>query len=607
MSDPDPRSTYEQRLTRHRAAVEEHESASHRLADGRLASFSCAVLILIVAGVSDSVASWWLLLPLGVFGWLVWRHGRVQAAADAEQRRVDWYERGLGRLSDDWVGRGESSTRWEPADHDYAADLDVFGAGSLFELLCTARTDRGRATLSAWLLRAADPETVRARQAAVRELTPRVDFREDLGLLGSEVAAKEHGAALAEWGRAQAGLRGGALKALAWLLPVAAVAALILWGASVLPVSVFLVVVMAEAGLYRLLRDGVVAVTGTIDRAEREIELLGLLLGRVEEEPFESPLLTALRERLETDGDPPSASIAALRRRVDLLDAGKNQFFAPVAGLLLWPIHCAHAIEDWRRRVGPSLGAWQQAVGEFEALAALATYAYERPEATYPEIVEGDARVEGTAVGHPLLPRGVCIRNDVSLGGERRAYIVSGSNMSGKSTLLRAVGTNVVLALAGAPVRAERLVVSQVALGASIRATDSLKDGESRFYAEVKRIGCVADLARESEGRCLFLLDEIFHGTNSHDRRIGAGALLRGLVETGAVGFMTTHDLALARIADEDAEASVETRMEKARIENVHFEDQLLDGRMSFDYQMRPGVVTRSNALELMRAVGLDV
>jgi len=184
----------------------------------------------------------------------------------------------------------------------------------------------------------------------------------------------------------------------------------------------------------------------------------------------------------------------------------------------------------------------------------------------------------------------------VTLGGERRAYMLSGSNMSGKSTLLRTVGTNVVLALAGAPVRAASLRVSPLSIGASIHVVDSLQDGTSHFYAEIKRLRQVMD-STEGELPVLFLLDEVLHGTNSHDRRIGAEAVLRGLLERGAIGLITTHDLALARIADEMA----------PRVENVHFQDSLVDGKMSFDYALQPGVVTRSNALELMRAVGLDV
>jgi DNA mismatch repair ATPase MutS len=194
------------------------------------------------------------------------------------------------------------------------------------------------------------------------------------------------------------------------------------------------------------------------------------------------------------------------------------------------------------------------------------------------------------------LPAGRCVRNDVALGGERRLLLVSGSNMSGKSTLLRTVGVNAVLALAGGPVRAERLTVSPLVLGATLRVQDSLMEGKSRFFAEITRVRQLMGLTRGAVP-LLFLLDEVFHGTNSHDRQLGAAAVVRHLLDAGAVGLVTTHDLALTRLADELAPQAA----------NVHFADHFEDGQMVFDYRMRPGVVPHSNALALMRAVGLEV
>jgi DNA mismatch repair ATPase MutS len=235
-------------------------------------------------------------------------------------------------------------------------------------------------------------------------------------------------------------------------------------------------------------------------------------------------------------------------------------------------------------------------VGEFEALGSLASYAYEHPQDPFPELVEDGACFEGEGLGHPLIPEARSVRTDLRLSGDLCVLIVSGSNMSGKSTLLRTLGTNTVLALAGAPVRARRLRLAPLQLGASIRVQDSLQAGASRFYAEITRL---RQIVRLTEGALpvLYLLDEILHGTNSHDRRIGAEGVVRGLIERGAIGLITTHDLALARIAENLA----------PRAANVHFEDHLEGGRMTFDYRLRPGTVERSNALELMRSIGLEV
>lgn len=270
--------------------------------------------------------------------------------------------------------------------------------------------------------------------------------------------------------------------------------------------------------------------------------------------------------------------------------------FAPIAFILLWDIHFAFALEAWRRNFGGAVPRWIAAVGEMEALCALSGYAYERPADPFAEIQEETPCLIGEGMGHPLLPEDHCVRNDIHLDGELCVLIVSGSNMSGKSTLLRTIGTNAVLALAGAPVRAHRLRISPVSIGASIRVVDSLQTGSSRFYAEITRLSHMMDIAKGPQP-LLFLLDELLHGTNSHDRRIGAEAIIKALVDRNAIGLLTTHDLALSQIADIIA----------PRGENVHFEDRIVDGRIVFDYRLHPGTVQHSNALELMRSVGIQI
>jgi DNA mismatch repair ATPase MutS len=313
---------------------------------------------------------------------------------------------------------------------------------------------------------------------------------------------------------------------------------------------------------------------------------------------------------------PPSRRIARLRRLVTVLDhATLNLWFRPIAALLLVRDQTAVVIDRWHAQYGPAVESWLRAVGDIEALAALATFAYEHPADSYPALVEGGPLFDATALGHPLIDERVGVRNDVRLGdGHPRALIVSGSNMSGKSTLLRGVGVNVVLALSGAPVRAADLTLSPLAIGSTMRIEDSLQAGHSRFYAEILRIRAIVDLARGPRP-LLFLLDEILGGTNSHDRRIGAEATVRILIDAGAIGLVTTHDLALTELASKlgplDRKAPEGPLDEKAAegpsVANVHFEDRIENGTMVFDYRMRPGVVERSNALALMRAVGLDV
>ena len=387
-----------------------------------------------------------------------------------------------------------------------------------------------------------------------------------------------------------------ALRTAGAVLAASALASLGAWIAGVWNAIPLLGVLILEGALGLLARKQTAAIARGVERPCRDLALLGGLLARIESERFESEKLASLRRTLDTQGVPPSRRVTRLRLFVDLLDARRNQLFAPLAALVLWTTQITRAIEAWRAQCGAAVPQWISTVGEIEALCALAGFAYEHPEHPFPEVVEGEARFESEGLGHPLLPAERCVRNDLRLGGELRVLVVSGSNMSGKSTLLRSVGTNALLAQAGAPVCAHRLRLSPLALGASIRIQDSLETGSSRFYAEITRIRRLVEQASEGPP-LLFLLDEILAGTNSHDRRIGAEAVVRGFVERGAIGLITTHDLALARIADALA----------PRAANVHFEDQLEEGRMSFDFHLRPGVVHKSNALALMRAVGLEV
>jgi DNA mismatch repair ATPase MutS len=343
-------------------------------------------------------------------------------------------------------------------------------------------------------------------------------------------------------------------------------------------------------------RGRAVAIFRGADHAARDLGLLAGVLGRLEAERFASARLAALRAELDSEGEPPSRRIARLHALMGLVDSRDHFLLRLLGPLLLWDLHLMYAIERWRQTSQPAVRRWLVAVGEIEALSSLAGYRYEHPDDVFPEIIAGPPSIEGEALGHPLLQQAVTVPNDVSLTGELRVLVVSGSNMSGKSTLLRTVGINAVLAQAGAPVRARRLRMTPLEIGTSIHVHDSLLAGVSRFYAEITRLGAIMRRATEAPP-LLFLIDELLHGTNSHDRRIGAEAIVRGLVERGAIGLVTTHDLALAHVADALG----------ARGANVHFADDLENGHMHFDYRIRPGVVQKSNALELMRSVGLDV
>lgn len=570
------------------------ETRQGRIAGARGLTALAAVALVWMATV-ESVSAAWMGLPGVVFLALVVAHARVIAARARAERSRDWYALALARLDGTWPGHGATGERFADPAHPYARDLDLFGTGSLFQLLSTARTQAGEATLAVWLGAPGSASEVRARQGAVVELAPALDLREALALAGEDVRADVDPGRLSAWGRGghapPAVLRG-------LLAAVAAVAlgVVLAWAAGIVGGRLLFTALGLEGAVALLLRARVRRVLAGVDLPAHALGVLAAMLQLVEQADWHAPLLCALRNRLRREGAPPSARIAHLRRLVQLLDARRNQLFAPVGWLLLWTTQTALAIEQWRTTCGGEIGDWLAALGDVEALASLGAHAYGHPDDVMPEVVEAEAVVEARGLAHPLLPVARAVRNDLVLDGTRPLLLVSGSNMSGKSTWLRAVGTNVVLALAGAPVRAHAFRVAPLALGAAIHVEDSLLDGRSRFYAEILRLRAIVDLAAGPRP-VLFLLDEILAGTNSHDRRLGAEAIVRGLVARGALGLVTTHDLALAAIVDGLG----------PRAANVHFADELVDGQLRFDYRLRPGVVARSNALALMRAVGLSV
>jgi hypothetical protein len=612
---PDPRTLYSHLLQQRRAEIAQREQRNQRLSYARLATVVCALAVVWLALARQAFSILWVLAPAAVFVALIVTHERLLRVIERRRRAQRFFDKGLARLDGKWIGTGEPGDRYLDPAHPYAVDLDLFGKGSVFELLSTARTRIGEDTLAKWLMNPADPATVRARQEAVNELRPRVDLREELAVLAEEARTGVEPIALAAWGEAPPILQGRRLIVQVWIFTVlgyagfAALWAILLYGAGLWRTTEATASLVRDGLLVALVANGSFlyrkrglfgAVTAAVEEASHELGLLSEVLCRVEKERFQSPLLAELRASLDSEGEPPSQRLARLKRLMEYLDSRDNVFVRVMEVFILWTPHMAIRVEDWRRHSGAAVRRWLNAAGDLEALCSLASHAFEHPSDPFPEFTpelnNAAPYLEAEAIGHPLLADDRVVRNSVLIGGELRLLVVSGSNMSGKSTMLRTLGVNAVLAQAGAPVRAGRLRISPLAVGASIRVSDSLQGGVSRFYAEILRLRQILDLTAQKLP-VLFLIDEFLHGTNSHDRRIGAEALVRSLVTRGAIGLITTHDLALAEVAEALGN----------RAANVHFEDQIENGEIRFDYRMRPGVVRKSNAIELMRQVGLEI
>jgi hypothetical protein len=586
---------YQRRLQARRDTVEHYKRLDHLIGNARLITGLAFIFSVWLAAGPHFISGWWTLLPLVAFVVLVARNERVRASGRQAQRSVKYYERGLARIQDQWIGTGDPGRAYFDESHPYSTDLDIFGKGSLFELLCSARTRSGEQTLAGWLKGPATPSEIGQRQKAVEELRANVDLREDLAVLGEEVNAVIHPDWMKRWGTAPLLLDSHRSRILATVLSLLMIASLVYYFAF-FGSGWFVLAALAAGGAFGLYyRKRVRDVTDAVADPVKDLDVFSLVLARLEKENWQCPKLQHLRRVLDANGRSASEAIRGLVLRIEWLNSRLNPWFAIFAPFLIWATQFAFAIEAWRSEHGDAIALWLDAAGELEALCCLAAYAYEHPADPFPEILQSGTCFEGENLRHPLLPGDRCIPNSLKLDEKQQLYIVSGSNMSGKSTLLRTVGVNVVLAFAGAPVRASRMKVSMLAIGATIRVIDSLQAGTSRFYAEIQRLRDIMELTKKMH--VLFLLDEILHGTNSHDRAVGAEGVIRGLIDRGAIGIVTTHDLALAKLADTLA----------PRAANFHFQDQLIDGRMVFDYRLHTGVVQKSNALALMRAVGLDV
>jgi hypothetical protein len=562
---------------------------------------AATILALCAAFVSHSPVSYFCFAAaLTACGWVTRSLKVTSEQHSRTQRIIDYYELGIARCSGTgWQGRGISGDEYRPEHHIYAGDVDLFGKGSLFELICTAQSAVGRATLANWLLSPADPTEVLERQGAVADLRTRLDLQEDCVSLGCRSYRNIDVASLRDWAVAPKVYIRPWERVIAMALPVLVLVlgtALMLGALSGNQRWVLLPAIVGLGTTAALLRARVQRMTDGVRWLSHDLSMLGPVIERFGREQFASPRLRMIQRDLAQVGTIPDASIRALRRLTWLLGLRDiSEWFALAVSPLLYATNLGICIERWRHNHRSALPVWLDSVGQIEALLCLARYCYENPNHTFPLMVDdGTAMFRAHRLGHPLIASERCVRCDLELDGEdTQVIILSGSNMGGKSTLLRAIGVNVVLAFAGAPVRAERLELSRIQLSCSISVHDSLLDGKSRFQSEVERLRWILEIAKESP--TLFLLDEVLGGTNTEDRLYGAKAIVRQLIESRSVGLVTTHDLAVTKIAAEFPDYAV----------NMHFEEQFFRGRMRFDYLLRPGVLRSTNGRNIMAALGL--
>jgi MutS domain V len=564
-------------------------------------SLACAAtfvvaLIIALKGAGFLFAPMPILLIVAI--WQFQTSSRYNAKLTGAARRSAFYERGIDRIEDNWRGKGSTGLEFAREHHLYQSDLDILGEGSLFELISTTRSEVGAERLASFLL---DPPIVheaQARQDAVKELRDAAGLREEVAVLGKyqfQNCREEH---LREW------LNRPVLRVprmIPIFLPFSSTACMLLGlcgYAKMFPwlqiASVLAPLLIAQAGIGLALMRRVRIHIKTLLALVGDVVVLRQGIELVDRQEFHSAKLRDLIECLRQGNA--AVTIRKLERRLIAIERKED---VVLYGFSLWlaaGTQLVLSIERWRARHQSDFEDWLDAWAEFEAVNALACYSWEHPDFVFPELLEGDATFEAKSLGHTLLSRDHCVGNEVALNGSTAFYIVSGSNMAGKSTFLRAVGLNAVLASAGAPVRASSARTAVFRICASIAINDSLQEGKSKFLAEVERLR-ESIRATKERGPVMFLIDEILSGTNSRDRRIAAEALIGALVVGGAVGALSTHDLALTEIAEKSDLRGI----------NIHMGSDNPEEPLAFDYRVKPGISRQANALAIVRLMGISV
>ncbi len=593
--------TYLERVASAKERLAQLDARGGRLANLRLATFLAAAG-LALATIFGFLPGWGFLSALGTMGIyaaLAVRHAKVIREERTVKTLLLLNERGLARLAGKWRDFPSQGEKYRVEGHLYVGDLDVFGHGSLFQRLDETSTQAGEKLLAGWL---AEPtksaKEIISRQAALKELAGLIDFRQRLVSETRQVVAqKADPSKFIRWVE-----NGSSISSLKWAFALAHVLPLVTFGlwvgvqARVLLDWVPYVGLGLQIAIVVVTSPKLAAMYAQLAMGEQGFVQFEHTFEAIDAQPFSDPLLRQLKAGLSTGGPAVSQRLKRFERLHGFasLRSAKEVHWL-VNALLLWDLHFLFRIERWRSELGTGVRGWFDSLSQLEALSSMATWAYENPGCAWPEVDEGPVHFEAKALGHPLLDHPVL--NDVVLEGPGTAVVITGSNMSGKTTLMRAMGLNTILALAGMPVCARALKVSVSQVLTSMRVNDSLERGVSYFYAEVQRIKAVLDAAKAHPGHTLFLLDELLMGTNTRERQIASRELMRMLLSTGASGALTTHDLSLTELANYPG----------VKVRNVHFRDLEKDGEMTFDYVLRDGVVQTTNALEVLRRAGVDI
>ncbi len=621
MTDTPRHALYESRIQKLTLEVETLAARSARIGNLRGISFLVAFGSLIWGAAAHGGTPSLVTGALGIaaFVWLVRSHAVLSTDEAYAQRMLAVNQRAQQRvtghakiLPDDGADLTEELAGQAPNEavarrvRTLADDLDLFGRASVFQRISVAHTRFGRSALAQALLAEPDAPRIAKRQAAVKALAPELELRQRIealasaltrGKAGPTVAAALDPEPLLKWAESGPRLlkRPGVIWA-ARILAVVNVSIVIAAWLSLLPGHYIVPTLVLSLVVIGATRADAAAAFAAVATREGALAGYDKLLEAIETSTADAELLNELRARLRQGDATPSRAMGQLRAAVSYFELRFQGLIYPFANMfLLWDVHCTVRLETWQQRFGKAARDWFLVLGEIEGLSSLAGLSFDEPKYCFPQLVE-EPRFLAENLAHPLIPSASRVGNDVSLPGKSSALLVTGSNMSGKSTLLRSLGVAYALAYSGGPVCASRFEIGSLRLATSLRIRDSLEEGVSHFYAELHKLKAVLDATTEPLP-VLFLLDEILHGTNSRERQIGARWMLAQLLERGALGAVSTHDMELCRLSPE---LMTHTRL-------VHLREDVKGQEMTFDYRLREGPVSEGNALRLMRRIGLEV
>ncbi len=592
-----PRDVYSSREAEFSTSAERLKKLSDHLSIARLAVFVGAlILFALLLSVSITASLTALLVALILFAWLVIRYETTEKNRKRFLHLAEINSLEIKCIDGDFSAYKAGEEQIE-RDHPYSYDLDIFGKASLFQYICRTTSRPASDLLAEYLKQSASREEILRRQEAVGELQPLTGWRQELITLGYlNAGAGNDPAPLMQWLRSDdIFIKTNREKIIIVGLSLLALASVILVIAG-LPAAIFTPVFIINFVYYFTRIKKISKLQEQVSRSSDLLRSYSEIIRLIENENFTAAKLVDLQGSFK-DTNPASYRIRQLSKLVARLDSRLNVLVSfPLNLLFFTDIHFCMALERWKREHALRIPGWFAAMAEFEVLASLGNMTFNNPGWVFPTVTDDYFVFRAETMGHPLIPADRRISNDFSVEGPGKAIVITGSNMSGKSTFLRTCGINAVLAFAGAPVCASAFIVSRVRLHSSMRISDSLEENISSFYAELRRLRAIISEA-ESDPKALLLLDEILRGTNSDDRYTGSVALIRQLTGYGSAAMIATHDLRLAGLEKELPDA----------IENYHFDVKVSGEELFFDYILTPGVCSSFNASLLMKKMGIKV